>query len=271
MSVVKFGKYELLERLASGGMADIYLARASSLEGFEKLLVIKRIRPKTAQDPTFIHMFLDEARIAASLDHPNLVHIYDVGRVEDEYFLAMEYLHGVDLQGLVTACLAQGMTVPLIEATLTAVSCTLAGLHHAHEKVAFDGQPLGIVHRDVTPQNVVVTYEGAVKVVDFGIATARVVEDVLEPGMVRGKAPYMSPEQAQGERVDRRSDVFAVGIILYELSLGRRLYKAPDEAEARHRHDAQRQGDHELRHRHPEHGTKTGHRQHDDRCGHDER
>ena len=128
-----FGKYELIERIASGGMADIFLARAASLEGFEKLLVIKRIRPKVAADPQFIQMFLDEARTAASLDHPNLIHVYDVGRVEEEYFLAMEYLHGVDLQQLVKACIDKGMSRPPLEATLTVVSCALAGLHHAHE------------------------------------------------------------------------------------------------------------------------------------------
>ncbi|MCA9671722.1 MAG: serine/threonine protein kinase [Myxococcales bacterium] len=229
---VKFGKYELLERLARGGMAEIFLARAASLEGFEKLLVIKRIRPTKASDPQFIRMFLDEARVAASLDHPNVVQIYDVGAVDGEYFLAMEYLHGTDLQQLVAACMQKGMAKPPLEATLTITSCALAGLHYAHNKRAFDGKRLNIVHRDVTPQNIVVTYEGSVKVVDFGIAAARIVEDESIEGL-RGKAPYMSPEQAKGETLNGRSDVFSVGILLYELTVGRRLYKAKSEAESR--------------------------------------
>lgn len=225
----RFGKYQLLEHLASGGMADIFLARAATMNGAERLLVIKRIHAEKAQDPRFIELFMREARMAALLEHPNLVQTYDVGRVEGEYFLVMEYLHGLDLQQLVQACQRRGMEKPPLAVSLEVLRAVLSGLHYAHEKRDFDGAPLGIIHRDVTPQNVRVTFEGVVKLLDFGLAA------LSSPTAVVGKAPYMSPEQARGEPLDRRSDVFSAGILLYELTVGRRLYRAQGDLEARQR------------------------------------
>ena len=222
----RFGKYDLLSRIAAGGMAEIFFARATSIKGFEKYLVIKRILPAKSHDQHFIAMFLDEARLAATLDHPNIVQIHDVGAIDGEYFIAMEYLHGEDLLELVRAGVRKGIRKPPLEVVLTTLSGALAGLHYAHERRAFDGRPLAIVHRDVTPGNIVITFDGAVKLVDFGIAKAagRSVDGDTRSGALKGKLQYMSPEQCKGEEVDRRSDLFAVGILLYELSTGRRLY-----------------------------------------------
>jgi serine/threonine protein kinase len=225
----RFGKYQLLEHLASGGMADIFLARAATMNGAERLLVIKRIHAEKSRDTRFVDLFMREARMAALLEHPNLVQTYDVGRVGGEYFLVMEYLHGLDLQQLVQACQQRGMNKPPLEVSLAVLRAVLAGLHYAHDKRDFDGTPLGIVHRDVTPQNVRVTFEGVVKLLDFGLAA---VSSEVPMG---GKAPYMSPEQARGAPLDQRSDIFSAGILLYELTVGRRLYRAQGDIEARQR------------------------------------
>jgi tRNA A-37 threonylcarbamoyl transferase component Bud32 len=223
---IRFGKYELLSRIAAGGMAEIFLARAASIKGFEKYLVIKRILPHKTRDQNFVTMFLDEARVAATLDHPNIVQIYDVGAIDGEYFIAMEYLIGEDLLELVRAGIKGGFGKPPLEVVLTVLGGALAGLHYAHDRRNFDGQPLNIVHRDVTPGNIVITYDGAVKLVDFGIAKAatRDVNQDTRSGALKGKIQYMSPEQCKGENLDRRADLFAVGIILYELTTGKRLY-----------------------------------------------
>ncbi len=223
---IRFGKYELLSRIAAGGMAEIFLARAASLKGFEKYLVIKRILPHKASDQDFVSMFLDEARLAATLDHPNIVQIYDVGAIDGEYFIAMEYLHGEDLLSLVRTGVQKGLGRPPLEIVITILDGTLGALHYAHERRSFDGKPLNIVHRDVTPGNIVITYDGAVKLVDFGIAKAatREVNQDTRAGALKGKIQYMSPEQCKGEGLDRRADLFAVGIILYELTTGKRLY-----------------------------------------------
>jgi serine/threonine-protein kinase len=221
---VSFGKYELVSRLAAGGMAEIFLARTKSIQGFEKYLVIKRILQHRTQDPEFVRMFLDEARVAATLDHPNIVQIYDVGHVDNEYFIAMEYLRGHNLIEIVRAGAKLGYAKPPLEHVVSVLTQCCAGLHYAHEKRDFEGRSLEIVHRDVTPQNVVVSFDGSVKVVDFGIAKAATREVETLAGTLKGKIGYMSPEQCKGGNVDRRSDIFAVGIILFELTTGKRLY-----------------------------------------------
>jgi serine/threonine protein kinase len=221
---VPFGKYELISRLAAGGMAEIFLARTKSIQGFEKYLVIKRILRSRTTDPEFVRMFLDEARVAATLDHPNIVQIYDVGHVDNEYFIAMEYLRGHNLIEIVRAGAKLGYSKPPLEHVISMLTSACGGLHYAHEKRDFQGRPLEIVHRDVTPQNVVVSFDGAVKIVDFGIAKAATREVETLAGTLKGKIGYMSPEQCRGLVVDRRSDVFAIGIILYELTTGKRLY-----------------------------------------------
>ncbi len=211
-------------------MAEIFLARVEALPGFQKIVVIKRILPQLASKRDFIEMFLDEARIAATLQHPNLVQVYDVGLVDGNYFMSMEYLHGEDIRGVMKTLVTTGRSLP-VEHALNVMIGVCAGLHYAHDKVGFDGRPLNIIHRDVTPQNVIVTFEGGVKLLDFGIAKASNRSGETRFGTLKGKVPYMSPEQCRGEVLDRRTDVFSIGIMLYELTLGRRLFRAKSEFE----------------------------------------
>jgi serine/threonine protein kinase len=225
MATRRLGRYQVLKHLASGGMADVLLARADGVvEGFERHVVIKRIRAEQARDPQFINMFLDEARLAARLHHQNVIQVHDIGEDEGDYFFTMEYLHGEDLRRLLMAVSRRKEKVPL-EHVITIVTGAAAGLHHAHEQRDSDGQPLGIVHRDVSPSNIMVGYDGSVKVTDFGIAKATNRTAQTETGARKGKLSYMSPEQCLGKAIDRRSDVFALGIVLYELVTARRLFK----------------------------------------------
>ncbi|MCA9706664.1 MAG: serine/threonine protein kinase [Myxococcales bacterium] len=222
----RLGKYQLIRRLATGGMAEIYLARAAAIEGFEKLVVLKRILPQYAESEAFIRMFLAEARLAATLHHPNIVQVYDIGEDDGAYFFAMEYVQGVDLRQLFAAARRAGRELPL-QHVLHVITGLCAGLHYAHEMKDTSGAPLGIVHRDVSPSNVLVTFDGAVKVVDFGIAKAANVSTTA--GTLKGKIPYMSPEQCHSRPLDRRSDVFSIGTLLWELTTGRRLFQADNE------------------------------------------
>lgn len=225
----KLGRYELRRMLAVGGMAEIHLARATGIEGFQKLVVLKRILPHLAGDPEFIRLFLDEARLAATLHHPNVVEVFDIGSHEGSYFFTMEYVRGQDLGSVIAAARKREEGLEL-ENALAIVIGVAEGLHHAHEMQDADGQPLGLVHRDVSPSNIMITYAGAVKVCDFGIAKA-VARQARTDGTVKGKVSYMSPEQCRGEALDRRSDVFAIGVVLYELTLGKRLFKGANELE----------------------------------------
>ncbi len=213
----KLGKYDLIRQIAVGGMAELYLARTLGIEGFEKLVVLKRILPRYLDNQAFVNMFLNEARLAAQLQHPNIAQVYDIGVEAGDYFFAMEYVHGEDLGHLNASALENGVPMSL-DAALALTTGLCAGLHHAHDKHGADGQPLGIVHRDVSPSNVLVSYDGAVKLVDFGIARAQ-SHDTTQGGL-EGKIAYMSPEQGRGKVLDRRSDVFSVGTILYELTTG---------------------------------------------------
>ncbi|WP_208723227.1 protein kinase domain-containing protein [Corallococcus llansteffanensis] len=228
MSIETYGSYQLLKRLATGGMAQIYLARRPGSDAPDKLLVLKRILPHLSENDEFVRMFLDEARIAARLAHPNVVQIYDLGAEGDTFFIAMEYIHGVDARRLWKRSETAGrpLPVPLVCRILLEAS---AGLDYAHRKTDATGRPLGIVHRDVSPQNILVTFEGGVKVVDFGIAKAADQATVTRSGVLKGKYSYMSPEQAAGQRVDCRSDVFALGVVLHELLTGGRLFKRPSD------------------------------------------
>lgn len=222
------GHYELVRRLGSGGMAEVHLARVAGLEGFEKLLVLKRILPHLSADPHFVKMFLAEARLAALLDHPNVVQVYDLGCDDGDYYFVMEFVYGENLQSLLRSATRAGEDVPLSLA-VSIVCGAAAGLHFAHERVGFDGQPLGIVHRDVSPTNVMVTYDGFVKVADFGIAKVTNRTDVTRAGTRKGKVPYMSPEQCRAEKLDRRSDIFALGILLHECTTMTRLFDGDNE------------------------------------------
>ncbi|HEX8952505.1 MAG TPA: serine/threonine-protein kinase, partial [Polyangia bacterium] len=219
----RLGRYEILRPLARGGMAELFLARATGIQGFEKLVVVKRILPERARDTDYVEMFLEEARLAAGLHHSNIVQVYDIGEDEAAPFFAMEYLHGEDVHTLERAAAGRGERVPVEHALSIAIGVA-AGLHYAHGKCDDDGRPLGIVHRDVSPHNVAVTFDGGVKLLDFGVAKTRKRASATRHGTLKGKLGYMSPEQCRGDELDRRSDVFAVAILLWELLAGRRLF-----------------------------------------------
>jgi eukaryotic-like serine/threonine-protein kinase len=223
----RLGKYEILALLALGGTAEIYLARIGGAAGFEKYVVVKCLHDHLADDTEFVKMFLDEARLAAHLDHSNIVQTMELGEHENRYYMVMEFLAGLSLAMIVRRVgerIAGGrIPVPLV---LNMVAQSCAGLHYAHERV-MNGKPLNIVHRDVSPQNLVISFEGVVKVVDFGIAKAELRETRTRSGTIKGKFAYMSPEQCVANNVDRRTDVFALGVIAHELLTGRRLFKKP--------------------------------------------
>ncbi len=228
MSIENYGNYQLLKKLAMGGMAQIYLARQRGPEGFEKRLVVKRILPHLAENEDFVRMFLDEARIAARLNHPNIVQIYDLGAQDDSFFIAMEYIHGEDLRRVWKRADRADTPIP-VPLVCRVIIEACAGLDYAHKKTDAAGKPLNIVHRDISPQNILLTFDGRVKVVDFGIAKAADQATVTRSGVLKGKYSYMSPEQAAGQKLDRRSDIFALGVVLYELLTCNRLFKRPSD------------------------------------------
>jgi len=226
LPVTKLGRYTLVRSLGAGGMAELFLARAEGIGGFSKLVALKRILKHKATNDKFIRMLLNEARLVATLDHPNIAQVYDIGYENDEYFFAMEYVHGQDLRHVLYA--APNHRLQLENALHVAIG-VCAGLHHAHEARDQDGKPAEIVHRDVSPSNVLLSYQGAVKLVDFGVAKATSMVSETREGIIKGKYGYMSPEQCLGHPLDRRSDLFAVGILLWEMTTGRRLYKVKGE------------------------------------------
>ena len=205
-------------------MAELYLARSVGIAGFERHVVLKRIMAEHARNHRFVTMFLDEARLAAQLHHPNIAQVYDIGRVGESYFFTMEYVHGENVRDLLQRVAALKRQIP-IEVTLTIIAGAAAGLHYAHDKRGLDRAPLGIVHRDISPSNLMVAYQGVVKLVDFGIAKASHRMTETRSGAVKGKVAYMSPEQCTGHPLDRRSDLFSLGIVLYEMVTMTRLYK----------------------------------------------
>lgn len=221
-------RYTFLRRLAVGGMGELLLARAEAPGGVQKLVAIKRVRPEYATDGQFVKMFLNEARLAATLDHPNVVRTYDLVEEAGNFLMVMEYLHGESLGTLLNKVVSAGRRVPLSH-IMTIVLGVAAGLHCAHERRGVDGRPLDIVHRDLSPGNIFVTYEGGVKLLDFGIAKATSRTSITIGPSRKGKVSYMSPEQCVGEQVDRRSDIFALGVVMWELSTGRRLFKGDNE------------------------------------------
>ena len=220
---IPFGKYTLLERINVGGMAEVFRAKAYGVEGFERFLAVKRILPSIAADDEFIEMFIDEAKIAVQLSHANIAQIFDLGKVEDSYFIALEHVHGKDLRAIFDACRAAGELMPIPQACFVVMKIC-EGLDYAHNKRDASGREMHLVHRDVSPQNVLLSYEGEIKLVDFGIAKAVGKASQTQAGILKGKFGYMSPEQVRGLPLDRRSDIFSVGIILYELLTGERLF-----------------------------------------------
>ena len=226
----RVGKYEILTRLSVGGMAELFLAYTSGPGGFRKFVAVKQILPDVKKDPAFVKMFLDEARITAALSHANVAQVFDLGQEDGELYLAMEFISGQNLERVVKVAGKQEKSIPLGLAARV-VRDTCLGLHCAHNFVDPSGKPFPIIHRDVSPKNVMITYAGDVKVIDFGIAKAKGRLNRTQVGIVKGTSGYMSPEQVRGEPLDGRSDLFAAGVMLYELLGAQRLYSGSNDAE----------------------------------------
>ena len=220
---IPFGKYYLLERINVGGMAEVFKAKAFGVEGFERLVAVKRILPNIAEDEEFIAMFIDEAKIAVQLQHANIAQIFDLGKVDDSYFIALEYVLGRDLRAIFDRLRQRNEVMPFAQACYCVMQ-VCEGLDYAHNKRDAQGRELHLVHRDISPQNVLVGFEGEIKLIDFGIAKAAGKASKTQAGILKGKFGYMSPEQVRGLPIDRRSDIFSVGIVLYELLTGERLF-----------------------------------------------
>ena len=219
----EFGNYHLLEKIATGGMAEVWRARAYGMAGFEKILVIKKVLDSLVKDEEFVRLFIDEARIGVQLHHVNIVQVFDLGQVDGTYYMAMEYVAGLDLARLLNRAKRAG---PFPVALGLFITCeVLKALQFAHTRVNDNGEPMRIVHCDISPQNVLVSFAGEVKITDFGISRAS-FQATSNSDVIRGKYAYMSPEQVDGKDLDGRSDVFSLGIVLYELLTGRRLFKA---------------------------------------------
>ncbi len=220
----RLGRYDILARIAKGGMAEIYLARQKGMVGFSKLVVVKRILPHMAEEPALLDMFMQEARLAALINHPNVVQIHDVGEWEGNYFIAMEYIEGSSVAAMCRLAHQSGTSIPFhVAGEIVAQACD--GLHAAHELTGADTLPIGLVHRDVSPQNLMVSASGQVKVLDFGIAKAQGSQVRTDAGQIKGKYPYMSPEQCRGEELTRATDIFSLGIVMYEMVTAKRLFK----------------------------------------------
>jgi serine/threonine protein kinase/predicted TPR repeat methyltransferase len=224
---LRFGKYLILARIAVGGMAELYQAKITSVEGFEKLVAIKKILPHLTQEKNLVDMFIDEAKLAAMLTHQNVVQIYDLGSMEGTYYIAMEYIHGKDLRIILNKSKEVKQTLPPEYAIH--ITCRIcAGLDYSHNLKDFQGNALQLIHRDISPQNILVTYEGDVKIVDFGIVKAAGRTSDTKVGLIKGKLPYMSPEQAAARKIDHRSDIFSTGILLYEMVTGKRMFEGSE-------------------------------------------
>jgi serine/threonine protein kinase len=216
-------RYRVLDRLASGGMAEVFLAESASIEGFKKRVAIKRVLPHLSEKTRFISMFLDEARLSAQLSHSNCVQVFDIGVGDSAYFIVMEYVDGADLKAIVEHLAQRRKPFPVELAVHVAIQIC-QGLAYAHELTGDGGTSLHVVHRDMSPPNVLITKYGEVKIVDFGLAKASSQLEKSEPGIIKGKFSYLSPEAALGEEIDHRTDIFAVGIILWEILSGKRLF-----------------------------------------------
>src|ERR1700743_2205515 len=216
-------RYRVKERLAAGGMAEVFLAESAGIEGFKKQVAIKRVLPHLSEKKRFIAMFLDEARLSAHLSHSNVAQVFDIGVGDNAYFIVMEYVDGADLKVVIETLKKQNREMPVEEAVFIAIKIC-EGLCYAHELIDTDGRPFAVVHRDMSPPNVLITKYGEIKIVDFGLAKASSQLEKSEPGIIKGKFSYLSPEAAMGQEVGPATDIFAVGIILWELLAGQRLF-----------------------------------------------
>jgi eukaryotic-like serine/threonine-protein kinase len=216
-------RYKVLERIDAGGMAEVFKGTVTSIQGFDKLVAIKRILPDLTQDMRFVRMFLDEAKLSLHLNHNNIVQTFDIGNADGTYFIVMEFVDGANLKDLLNWMLQQGRRIPPEMAVFIAMQ-VCKGLTYAHELKSPDGKALGVVHRDISPPNILISKEGEVKITDFGLAKAVIQLERTDPGIVKGKFGYLSPEAAYGEDVDPRTDLFAVGIVLWEMMAGKRLF-----------------------------------------------
>jgi TonB family protein len=223
-----FGQYELMEPIATGGMAEVYRARMRGVEGFQKIVAIKRILPHLTDNDEFLSMFVDEAKLAAQLQHPNIIHIYDLGKIDRSYYIAMEFIDGRDLRSILQTLEDKHERLPLGLALFIA-SRLAAALDYAHRKHDLQGRAMGLVHRDVSPQNVLISYDGDIKLCDFGIVKAASKASHTRSGALKGKLQYMSPEQAWGKDIDKRSDIYSLGLVLYEMLTGRKPFAGDSE------------------------------------------
>lgn len=225
-----FGRYRLLERIGIGGMAEVFRATQRGVAGFERTVAIKRLLPQAAADPQVVSMFVEEAKLAVQLGHPNIAQVYDLGELDGAFFIAMEHVDGRSVEELVRRYLERGARLP-IEAVCHVLREVAEALHYAHFAEDDAGRPLGVIHRDVSPQNILLSFGGEVKVIDFGLAKADTRRPQTQDGIVKGKLAYLSPEQAHGKPIDRRSDVFALGICAWEMLTGRRAFRRDDDRE----------------------------------------
>ena len=223
-----YGQYHLLDRIATGGMAEIFRAKRRGVEGFEKMVAVKRILPHLSDNKEFVDMFINEAKMVAGLSHPNIVQIFDLGKIENTYYIAMEYIEGLDLRAVLSRVRE---TETILDVDLSALVATkvASALEYAHRHRDPSGKPLRIVHRDVSPPNILISREGEVKLADFGIAKAAIKAPSTDSGSLRGKLLYMSPEQAWGRSMDKRSDIFSLGVVLFEMLAGRSLFMGTSE------------------------------------------
>lgn len=220
----KLGQYTLLEKIAQGGMAQVFKAKTTDSNGFSRLVVIKRILPHISADPEYVEMLVDEAKIAVNFNHGNIAQIYDLGRVKDDYFIVMEYVDGKTFSQISKKLQHRSLTMPL-DILLYCMIEVCRALSYIHNKKGVDGKNLGVVHRDVSPQNIILSYAGQIKIIDFGVAKAISKEGKTQSGVLKGKFAYMSPEQARSDTIDHRSDIFSLGILLWEMATGARLFK----------------------------------------------
>jgi serine/threonine protein kinase len=223
-----FGEYKILKKIATGGMAEVFLAKRVGVKGFEKLLAIKRILPQFAENEEFISMFIDEAKLAAQLNHRNIVQIYDFGNQQGSYYIAMEYVFGKDLRTILKKSRERQKRLPLTQCAYI-IAEAARGLEYAHNTKDHYGNPFNIIHRDISPQNIFVSYEGDVKIADFGIAKAASKSTETRAGVLKGKILYMSPEQAWGKTIDKRSDLYSLGVLFYEMVTDRKIVEADSE------------------------------------------